>query len=100
MAYIAGDLVLLNSVNGYGLYRYDTLDTIQTVDTGGYFNNIDDTLNLAPGDIIEVITWTTALRTGTIFDVSRVVVSTVDSAGAVNVSGDLYFGEGIFSSND
>ena len=99
MAYIAADFALISSVNGFGLYRYDTLDTIETVDTGGYFNNADDTLNLAVGDIIEVISWTTTVRTGTIFDVSRVIVTTVDSAGAVNVSGDIYI-PGIVSSGD
>ena len=99
MAYIAADFALVSSVNGFGLYRYDTLDTIETVDTGGYFNNIDDNLNLAVGHMIAVISWTTAVRTGTIFDVSRVVVTTVDSAGAVNVSGDIYI-PGIVSSGD
>ena len=99
MAYIAADFALKTSVNGFGDYRYDTLDTIETVDTGGYFNNTDDTLNLTVGDMIEVVSWTTAVRSGTVFDVSRVVVTTVDSAGAVNVSGDIYI-PGIVSSGD
>ena len=99
MAYQAGNLALIIAVNGFGLYRYDTTDIIEDVDTGGYFNNTDDALNLAVGDIIEVISWTSAVRTGTIFDVSRVVVLTVDSAGAVNTSGDIYI-PGIVSSSD
>ena len=99
MAYIAADMSLVSSVNGFGLYRYDTLDASITVDAGGYFNNSDDDLNLAVGDIIEVISWTTAVRTGTVNDVSRVVVLTVDSAGAVNVSDDIYV-TGIVSSTD
>ena len=99
MAYIAADFALISSVNGFGLYRYDTLDASIVVDAGGYFNNTDDTLNLAVGDLIEVISWTTAVRTGTVNDVSKVVVLTVDSAGAVNVSDDIYV-TGIVSSTD
>lgn len=99
MAYVPGNLALLNSVNGFGLYRYDSLDGITTVDTAGYFHNIDDTLNLGPGDLIHVISWTTAVRTGTIADVSLVIVTTVDSEGVVNVSTDI-FEKGIYSSAD
>ncbi len=99
MVYVPGNLALLSSVNGFGLYRYDSLDGITTVDTAGYFNNNDDTLNLAPGDLIHVISWTTAVRTGTIADVSLVVVTTVDSDDVVNVSTDI-FEKGIYSSAD
>lgn len=98
MAYTAGNLALLSSVNGFGLYRYDTTDGITTVDTGGYFNNTDDDLKLGAGDLIHVITWST-VRTGTISDVSLVIVTTVDSAGSVNVSTDI-FEKGIYSSAD
>lgn len=99
MAYVPGNLALLNSVNGFGLYRYDSTDGITTVDTGGYFSNADDTLLLRPGDLIHVITWASAVRTGTIVDVSLVIVTTVDSEGAVNVSTDI-FEKGIYSSAD
>ena len=99
MAYVPGNLALLSSVNGFGLYRYDSTDGITTVDTAGYFHNLDDTLNLTPGELIHVISWTGAVRTGTIADVSLVVVTTVDSEGVVNVSTDI-FEKGIYSSAD
>ena len=98
MAYVAANFALISSVNGFGLYRYDTDDASIVVDAGGYFNNTDDTLNLAVGDLIEVITWST-VRTGTVTDVSKLVVLTVDSAGAVNCSDDIYV-TGIVSSTD
>lgn len=99
MAYTAGNLAQIGFGNGFGLYRYDTTDAITTVDTAGYFNNTDDTLLLRAGDLIHVITWTTAVRTGTIADVSLVVVTTVDSNNVVNVSTDI-FEKGIYSSAD
>jgi len=102
MAYVAANLALMNSVNGFGHYRYDTTDIVQDVDANGYFNNGDDTLNLAVGDLIHIVHWTTAVRTGTMFDVSLVVVSEVDTSGlasdgVVQVSSDI-FQKGIFSS--
>ena len=99
MVYVPGNLTLIHSSNGFGLYRYDSTDADDVVDAGGYFNNDDDDLILRVGDIIEVFSWTTAVRTGTVNDVSRVVVLTVDSAGAVNVSDDIYV-TGIVSSSD
>lgn len=84
-------LSLISSVNGFGLYRYDTLDANATVDNVDYFNNITHGLNLAVGDIIEVVTWATAVRTGTISDVSRHIVMAVGAVtpGAVNLSTDM-----------
>ena len=106
MAYIGTDMALISSVNGFGLYRYDTLDASVTVDGNGYFNNVDDNLNLVVGDIIEVVSWTTAIRTGTVNDVSRLIVLTLvanDSPlaekGQVNTSNDIYV-TGIVSSSD
>lgn len=99
MAYDGTNMALVSSVNGFGLYRYDTTDIVQTVDTQGYFNNADDNLNLNLGDLIQVVHWTTAVRTGTIFDVSLVVVSELQADGVVNVSSDVYQ-KGIFSSAD
>ena len=106
MAYGADDMALVSSVNGFGLYRYDTLDASITVDGNGYFNNNDDSLNLNVGDIIEVVSWTTTIRTGTVNDVSRLIVLTLvanDSplaeAGDVNTSNDIYV-TGIVSSSD
>lgn len=89
MAYISGDLTLKGSHNGFGDYRYDTLDTAVTVDTSGYFDNSDDTLNLAVGDTIEIVVWGTAIRSGTIADVENVIVNTVSAAGVVDVTDPL-----------
>jgi hypothetical protein len=88
MAFDASNLALVSSVNGYGLYRYDTTDALATVDGDGYMNNSDDTVNLAVGDVIEVVVWTTAVRTGTISAVGRHIVMAV-SSGSVNLSNDL-----------
>ncbi len=99
MAYTPGNLALIGYANGFGHYRYDTPDGITTVDNAGYFNNEDDTLELRPGDLIHVISWNTTIRTGTISDVSLVVVTTVDSDRVVNTSSDI-FEKGIYSSAD
>jgi hypothetical protein len=92
MAYTPGNLALISSVNGFGLYRYDTTDEQVTVEAAGYLNNLDDTLNLAKGDVIQVWTWVTAVRTGTIgkvgvFAVTNVIANdAAASAGNVNIA--------------
>ena len=65
-------------MNGYGHYRYDTLDTHADVDTNTYFT--DESLDmLKAGDIIDVVVWATAVRTGTISTYGRHIV--MDSNG-------------------
>lgn len=87
MAFDKTQLAQFSSVNSYGLFRYDTLDALTTVDDAGYMNNIDDSLNLALGDMIEVFVWTTAVRTGLISTVCRLVVTAVNTAtGAVTLT--------------
>ena len=92
MAYVAGNLALISSVNGYGLYRYDSTDVQDLVEDAGYFNNLDDNLNLAKGDMIHSFTWATAVRTGTLseyklFGVTNVISNTAaTSAGNVNIA--------------
>lgn len=86
MAFNSADLVLVSSVNGFSLYRYDTLDTHATVDTAGYFNNSDDTQNISVGDLIDVVVWGTAIRTGTISTYGRHIVNQVTAAGIVDLS--------------
>ena len=92
MAYTAGGLSLISSVNGFGLYRYDSLDTLADVDGSGYFNNADDNLKLGAGDIIHVFDWDTAVRTGTIADMGTFIVMTVSAAGVVDLSNDMLAG--------
>ena len=91
MAYTAGNLAQLSDANGYGLYRYDTTDATDVVEDAGYFNNLDDNLDLRIGDVILAFTWTT-VRTGTLSEAKSFVVTNViandaaASAGAVNVA--------------
>lgn len=89
MAYTAGNLALM-SYGTFAEYRYDTTDSAATVDGDGYFNNSDDTLNLEVGDTIEVVIWSSAVRTGTISDISKHIVMSIGSDGAVNLSDDIY----------
>lgn len=92
MAFDNSQLTLMSLGNGFKHYRYDTLDTHATVDTDGYFNNNDDTVNLAVGDIIDVVVWGTAVRTGTITAYGRHIVNAV-AAGVVDVT-DVTIGTG------
>lgn len=89
MAYVAGNLAHVGQANGFNRYRYDTTDASTAVDASGYFNNSDDTLNLAVGDLIDVVVWSTAVRTGTISDVALHIVVSVSAAGVVDTSDDL-----------
>ena len=93
MAYIAGDLTQISNVNGYGLYRHDTLDLMDVVEDAGYFDNVDDNLNLAVGDIILGFTWATALRTGTISEAKSFVVTNVIADDAASNAGDVNIAE-------
>lgn len=86
MAFDNSQLVLMGVGNGFKLYRYDTLDTHATVDTAGYFNNSDDDVNLKVGDIIEVVVWSTAIRTGTISTYGKHMVVSVSAAGLVDIT--------------
>ncbi len=85
MAFIGSDLVLQYSANGYNYWRYDTQDTHATIDLDGYFNNADDDTIFQVGDLIDVVVWTTAIRTGTISTYGRHIVMTI-TAGSLSVS--------------
>ena len=89
MAYTAGNLALTGHGNGFGDYRYDTTDALTDVDGSGYFNNSDDDLNLAVGDLINVVVWSSAVRTGTISGAGLHVVLSVAADGTVDLSNDL-----------
>jgi hypothetical protein len=89
MAFSAANLSLLGYANGFGYYRYDTLDAISDVDANGYINNSDDSVKLRVGDIIDVVVWATAVRTGTVSDTGRVIVMQVGATGDVDLSNDL-----------
>ena len=89
MAYVAGNLTLVSGGNGFNNYRYDTTDATGDVDAAGYFNNADDDLNLAVGDMITVVVWGTAVRTGSISDLAIHLVNEVTAAGVVDTTNDL-----------
>lgn len=56
MAYTAGKLALIALGNTHRVYIYDAQDdTLATVGAAGYFNNVDDTLNLRSEDLILVL---------------------------------------------
>ena len=87
MAFDNSQLTLLSDGNGFKHYRYDTLDTHATVDSAGYFNNDDDDVNFAIGDVITTVVWSTAIRTGTISTYGTHIVNAVTAAtGIVDVS--------------
>lgn len=85
MAVDVAQLTVIGEGNGYTHYRYDTMDAHADVDTAGYFNNTDDSLNLAVGDLIDVVVWATAIRSGTISTYGKHIVNAV-AAGVVDVS--------------
>lgn len=106
MAYTAGNL----HCNGGGppgrrLYRYDSTDHPDTVEAAGYFNNKDDNLNLAIGDVIMVFQWSdtpfssgATLQRALQFVVTNVVsVDAAASAGNVNIA-QVFIGSGVPSS--
>jgi hypothetical protein len=85
MAVDVSNLAIIGQANGFAMYRYDTLDASADVDTSGYFNNADESVNLRVGDIIWVVDWTTAVRTGTIAAYGHHVVVSVSAAGVVDL---------------
>ncbi len=106
MAYTAGGLTLMSSGNGFGFYRYDSLDDVDLVEDAGYFNNVDDNLALVVGDTIKAFDWTTAVRSGTLQAIKTFVVTNViandaaSSAGAVDIAEYGVATDGTISSGD
>ena len=94
MAYIAGDLFAqTNGPPGKLQYRYDTLDELNVVETAGYFNNLDDNLNLQKGDSIFVWSWTTTIATGTLNRVMIMAVTNVIANDAAAAAGNVNVAE-------
>jgi hypothetical protein len=101
MAFDSANLACYGHANGFGLFRYDSIDALDTIDDGGYFNNTDDNQNLAIGDLIHAFTWATAVRTGTISAYKAFVVTFVNTtSGAVNTSEIGVSTAGAISSGD
>jgi len=95
MAYTAANLFNLTGMSpGKNTYRYDTTDEIvPDVEAAGYFNNKDDSLNLAKGDHILVHQWATAVGTGTLTKVVDYVVSNVIAVDAAASAGNVNLAE-------
>ena len=85
MAFDTSELALISHVNGDNYYRYDTTDAHTPLEAAGYFNNDDDDQKIVVGDIIYVVVWGTAVRTGTISTYGTHIVNAV-SSGAVDTT--------------
>lgn len=62
------------------------MDTHADIDTSGYFNNNDDKINLAVDDVVDVVVWASAIRSGTISTYGRHILNDVTGAGVVDTS--------------
>ncbi len=107
MAYTAGNLQgLVNSPPGRMGYRYDSTDQVDVVEDAGYFNNLDDSLNLQIGDRIDAFTWSgTPFATGNNITEAKqfIVTNVIDNnaaaaAGAVNIA-EVFLATGLLSSD-
>ncbi len=85
MAFVTSQLALVQHVNGYNYFRYDTDDAHAVVDGDGYFNNSDDDQKINVGDLIDVVVWDT-LRTGTPQTYGQHLVLSVSAAGVVDLT--------------
>lgn len=84
MAYSSANLTPMGEANGYTHWRYDTLDVHATVDGAAYFTG-DSVGMFRVGDLIDVIVWSTAVRTGTISTYGRHIVNSA-TGSAVDIS--------------
>lgn len=106
MAYTDGNLFAqINAPPGRRSYRYDTTDLGDVVETAGYFNNLDDNLNLRIGDFIDFVGWdaTPFAAASVVQEVRHFIVTNViandaaASAGNVDVA-EVFISSGILSS--
>ena len=109
MAYTAGNLfTTTGGPPGRGIYRYDcngTVDDVDDVEASGFFNNLDDNLNLQIGDRIDVFEWSgvpfasgSTLTNALQLVVTNVISNTAAaSAGAVNCA-QVFIPSSLFSS--
>ena len=70
--------------NAPSLYSYQTADTIATVNTEGYFNDLSDTL--AVGDLIYVVSSTGGTRVSTLTQVLSNTSGVVDVADGTTLA--------------
>ncbi len=96
MAYVDGNLFAqTNAPPGRRLYRYDSVDDMVTVEVAGYFNNLDDNLNLQIGDIIFAFNWsaTPFAAASTLSEVLSFAVTNVISNDAASSAGNVDIAE-------
>lgn len=91
MAFVAANLRHIEGPPGRAFYRYDTTDALTATEVPGYIDNDDDDQNMAKGDIVHVMVWSTAVFTGLPSDYGIQVVVDVED-GAVNLSPDQLAG--------
>lgn len=109
MAYTASRFLnLTGQAPGRNTYRYDidgTVDDVDDTEGAGYWNNLDDSLNLAIGDRIDVFEWSSTPHAAgsTLTNALQLVVTNVISntaaanAGAVNAA-QVFLTTSLFSS--
>ena len=106
MAYTDGNLFAqTNAPPGRRFYRYDSTDLSDVVETAGYFNNLDDNLNLQIGDRIDMVGWdatpfaaASVVNAAKMFIVTNVIANdAVANAGDVDIA-EVFLETGILSS--
>jgi len=92
MALIGADLQIIHRIGDFNTWRYDTVDTIATVEAASYFtrtasfDNFQDRLvAVEVGDTIEVYIWTTTILTGVFIEKKVYKVSAVTAAGVATI---------------
>lgn len=70
--------------NAPGIYAYKTADTIATVNTAGYFNDLSDTLEV--GDLIYCVTSTASTAVCTLTQVLSNASGVVDVADGTTLA--------------
>jgi hypothetical protein len=66
------------------IWKYDTLDSLATVDTTGYFNSASK--ELAVGDEIHTLVWATAIGAGGTLSAAGICHVLSNASGVVDVS--------------
>ena len=95
MAFVIASLRNLTGMPpGRNLYRYDsdgTVDDVDDVEAAGFFNNLDDAVNLAIGDIIWVFEWSAVpfAAASTLTNALQLVVTNVISNTAATSAGNV-----------
>lgn len=109
MALKGFDLFLVHEINNFRTFRYDTLDTIATVEAAGYFTRVtdhthfdDELVRFEVGDEVQVYVWSTTIRTGTFVSKAQYRVTAVTTAGVATIavqvignSGQIIIGSGL-----